>query len=90
MSPRNENERTMFYLRHPRLARQPNRTQVQNQVNLFPRGRLKVAFEVMPMRWWTFLRKADRESRPVWQVLTLTEIQNLGLKTRGPGAVIPA
>ena len=80
----------MLYLRRPHLVRQPNHTQVQNQAVLFLRSRLTVAFGAMPRQWWTFRRKVDREPRPVSQVLTLIEIQNLGLKTRGPEVVVPA
>ena len=90
MIPQKGCERALLYLRRPRLARQPNRTLVQNQVGLLLRDRPTVAFGVMPRRWQIFQRTVGRESRPVLQVLTLTEIQNLGLKTKGPEAVTPA
>ena len=80
----------MFYLRRPRPARQPSRTQVQNQASSFLRSRLTVAFGVMPRRWWTFRRTTGRESRPVSRVSTLNERRNLGLKTKDPEVVIPA
>jgi len=63
--PRKEDGRELIYLHHPRLARRPNRIQVQNQVDLFLRGRLTVVFEAMQRQGWTFRRTVGRVSRPV-------------------------